>query len=785
MKVSPILRLHHKIVAMLRFPILVLALSTLGLFADLAIQPCLAQEEPITTASELVRSRQILDQTIWKTETLAQQHENTFVRLWDLLIHRRDKFEVLREFDFESILLPVSATHQTIDHAIIVSNGDGTNRTLTREQFQTLLTQYEDAGYRIIETEWHHQAFKPATGDRGATSTISVLIHATHEPTSRRFIVRGNLAIEWSSKSSARKLVKSIDATGLSVYSRMGQPAFETAMVENFQCDQTGKSAPTTIHPVMIRDLNEDDLPDVVVGGFNRVYINRGNWKFEQRKFCEFPVRHLNAGVLADFDADGITDFIGAGKNDYVYFFKGAKGGTFPEAGSPMKSIGRLRVPVAIAAGDINGDGSPDIFVGQQKHGYTNGEIPTPYYDAADSYPSYLLINDGTGTFRDTTATSGLGRKARRRNFSASFADLDGDHDLDLLLTSDFWGTDLLLNDRNSGTFRDATDTLRPKAFAFGMSHSFGDYNLDGMLDFITIGMSSTTARRLEHMGLGRKEFPDYNLARMKMGYGNRLFLRTSDGFEQADFSDTCARTGWSWGSTTLDFDRDGDQDIYIVNGQTSGKTTKDYCTRFWCHDIYYKEGQRPDAAIQELFGNMAPLFSGNAISWNGYEHNALLMNLDGKGFVNIGFLMDCSFEFDSRTTVSGDIDGDGRVDLLVEHSDRRTDQRNLYFVKNQWQDDNHWIGVRLHPNRDVKSSPLGAKVVVTLTDGRQLVQHYATGHSVWAQHLNWLHFGIGGNETVMKIEVEWPGGYTTRLVDPAVDQYHKVTPTASEQSQS
>ena len=31
------------------------------------------------------------------------------------------------------------------------------------------------------------------------------------------------------------------------------------------------------------------------------------------------------------------------------------------------------------------------------------------------------------------------------------------------------------------------------------------------------------------------------------------------------------------------------------MNGQTSGKTTKDYCTRFWCHDVYYKRGERPD----------------------------------------------------------------------------------------------------------------------------------------------------------------------------------------------
>ncbi len=674
-----------------------------------------AQDGKINTASELVKVRQHHDQTVWAAEVQAQDYENTFVRLWDNLIHRKDKFSVLREFQFGRIRLPQRATSKTLDHGIVRKDASS-SAELSREDFVDVVSRFESAGYRIVETEWHHQEFEPETTDSGAKSSVSVLIHAQQKSTKRRFIVRGKLAIRWMKPATPEepKVPEFIDASKLYVYERAGEPAFKTEMVENFQCDQTGKKAATTIHPVMVHDLNRDGLPEVIVGGFNRVYWNQGNWKFTTSDFCDFPVRHLNAGVLADFDNDGVTDFVGAGKNDYVYFFKGSKTGKFLNPGVRIQSAGRLRIPAAIAAGDITGDGHPDLFVGQQKHGYQNGEIPTPYYDAADSFPSHLLVNDGTGKFRDVTEFAGLGRKAKRRNFSSSFVDLDGDADLDLLMTSDFWGSDFLLNDANRGTFTDASDSLRPKGFAFGMSHSFGDFNLDGDLDFITIGMSSTTARRLEKMGLGRDEFPDYNEARMKMGYGNRLFLRSKDGFQQADFNETCARTGWSWGSTTLDFDSDGDQDIYIVNGQTSGKTTKDYCTRFWCHDIYYKKGQRPDKAIQELFTNMQPLFSGNAISWNGYEHNALLMNLDGKGFVNVGYLMDCSFEFDSRTTVSADLDADGRVDLLVEHSDRRTDQRNLYFVRNQWHRENHWIGVKLQGKAGTAISPLGAKVELT-----------------------------------------------------------------------
>lgn len=745
----------------------------------------------VSTAKDLVNMRRQHDKTIWNKEVQAQLFEDTFVKLWDALIHQEDKFAVLQGFDFDEIILPSESKKLKLDHGIVVAKGAGATKTLARADFQKLMKTYEDGGYEILETEWHHQEFNPQTKTAAATSTVSILIHATNRASNRRYVVRGNLGLKWRMSAEAdlvpgpspgKQRPSTIDASGLQVYVREGKPAFETVKVENFKCDSQGRTAPTTIHPVLVRDLNKDGLPEVISGGYNRVYWNKGDFVFDAKPFCEKPVKHVNAGVMGDFDGDGIEDYVAAGKNDYVYFFKGEAGGKFSTAGKPVDSIEKLRVPVSVAAGDIDNDGDLDIYVGQQKPGYQNGDIPTPYFDATDSYPSFLLMNDGAGNFTDATAGSGIGRKTLRRNFSASFVDLDDDSDLDLLLTSDFSGTDLFLND-GTGKFVDKSDTMRPIGHAFGMSHSFGDYNLDGQLDFITIGMSSTTARRLEKMGLGRDEFPEYNSARMKMGYGNRLFLsnpKGTEGFQQAEFNNSCARTGWSWGSTTLDFDRDGDQDIYIVNGQTSGQTTKDYCTRFWCHDVYYKRGERPDAAIKDLFGKMAPLFSGNAISWNGYEHNALLMNLEGKGFANIGFLMDCSFEFDSRTAISADLDADGRVDLLVEHRDLKNSERNLHFVQNNWEDSNHWIGVKLEPKAGVKTSPFGAKVVVTMADGRKQLQHCVAGHSVWAQHLDWIHFGIGKQSAVKSVDIVWPGGLKSTLANPEVDKYHVVMPSAN-----
>ena len=547
--------------------------------------------------------------------------------------------------------------------------------------------------------------------------------------------------------------------------------------IEEFVYDPSGRSKPQATHPIIVHDLNEDGLPELVIGGYNLVYWNKGNWQFDKKQLCEYAPGHPNGGLFADLTGDGITDYLCCVKNGFPKLYEGQSGGRFDSLPRELKiAEEKMLVPAGVTAGDIDQDGDLDLFIGQQKPGYSNGDIPTPYYDANDSFPSYLLLNDGNGNFQDVTSERGLGEKNKRRNFSASFVDLDADQDLDLLLTSDFCGSDLFYND-GKGYFSDVTDQLKPRGFAFGMSHTFGDYDLDGKLDFMVIGMSSTTARRLEQMNLGREEFPDYNQARMRMGYGNRMFLARNGAFEQAPFNANVARTGWSWGSTTLDFDNDGDQDIYVVNGQTSGKTTKDYCTRFWCHDVYYKRGERPDDAIRDLFGKMAPLFSGNGISWNGYEHNALLMNLDGNEFINIGFLMDVSFEFDSRAAVSADFDGDGRVDIAVEHKDVRNSRADIHIVRNQWSPANHWVGVHLRRN-GASVSPLGAEVRVVLPDGRILLQHNVTGHSVWAQHANTVHFGLGELDAVRRVEVRWPNGKISKLDNPTLNQYHALSPT-------
>ena len=70
--------------------------------------------------------------------------------------------------------------------------------------------------------------------------------------------------------------------------------------------------------------------------------------------------------------------------------------------------------------------------------------------------------------------------KRHRRTYSNSLVDLDDDGDLDLLVVSDFAGIDLYENDGH-GRFTDITDRKIAQPHFFGMAHTFGDYDRDGL----------------------------------------------------------------------------------------------------------------------------------------------------------------------------------------------------------------------------------------------------------------------------------------------------------------
>ena len=728
----------------------------------------------LSRRSRLLAERQQLDETLWQAEELAQHHERRFVQLWDQLLHRDDKYDILKRFPFTAIAVGASGDAEPLDLGIQRTRFGAPNRDLSPAEWQTLLDEFEREGYVIDQTEWHHSRFEPAADGRAARSEASATIHAAREEPPHRVMLQATLDVVWSPRVDEQDvpIPERIAVAQLSLLERHAPPAFQKV----FEVERTATRFP--MEPLIVYDLDGDGLSEIILGGRNLVIWNRGAGQFEAEPFLD-DADHIfsDAAVLADFTNDGHVDFVAVDIERYPLLFEGAAGGRFHEVGKRIADI-TFEQPKSFTAGDVDGDGDLDLFIANYKNAYTDGQMPTPYYDANDGHPAYLLRNDGGGVFSDMTAVAGLEAKRFRRTYSSSLVDLDDDADQDLLVVSDFAGFDMYLND-GRGHFTDVSERFGENRHLFGMAHTFGDYNRDGALDFYVIGMSSTTARRLESLGLGPEDKPEHNALRAAMGYGNRMFLRRGNGYELAPFNDQVARTGWSWGTSSFDFDNDGDRDIFVANGHISGESTQDYCTTFWRHDIYTDSSQ-DDVARESMFQFVMSPLQETDISWNGYEHKVLWMNQGGGEFTNVAYLLGVAFEYDGRAVVTEDLDADGNVDLLVMEfrSGGGAGDNNdhlLHVYQNRLVETGNWIGVRLQ-DAGAGFSPIGAAVTLEGTAGQQ-VDRLVTGDSYSAQHSATVHFGIGASTVVAAIEVRWANGQTRRIERPQINQYHTIDP--------
>jgi enediyne biosynthesis protein E4 len=456
-----------------------------------------------------------------------------------------------------------------------------------------------------------------------------------------------------------------------------------------------------------------------------------------------------------------------------VKMLQGLPGGKFTPS-APVADLPAIDVGQSLTSADIDGDGDLDALLSQYLEPYRDGQMPTPYYDANDGYPLYLLKNDGKGRFSDATIGSGLEAKRRRRVSVASFVDLNGDVHPDLLLTCDFAGHDLFMNDGKGG-FKDVTTEWIDDHHNFGMGHCFADWDGDGNLDMYLIGMSSTTARRLTAMQAGLDEFPEHQEKRPLMGYGNRMFLGQGKDkpFKRAPWLEQINRTGWSWGGVTPDVDLDGDPDLYVTNGFVSAESCQDYCTSFWRHDIY-TGNSTPNPGLNLFFKRDTDF---RKVSWNGYEHNVLFLNQsDGAGsrrFLNVAHLWGVAFEYDARAVVATDLDNDGLPDLVIEERNNLSSKRFLHVYKNRWRTTSHWVGLRLEESAGGATLPT-AQVTVS-AGGVKRTGVVVNGDSFLCQHPPSYHTGLGDTATVDWIEVRWGDGQVTRIDQPAVDTWHRV----------
>ena len=490
--------------------------------------------------------------------------------------------------------------------------------------------------------------------------------------------------------------------------------------------------------------------------GVTAVRVGEG-WRWETGDMG--PPDRVKAIVRADLDGDGTTEVVVADASGVQV--RGRDGWR-----QAWVAPAKLRHPQSITAGDIDGDGDLDLWVTQYRLPFVNGQFPTPYYDANDGFPSYLLRNDGT-QWLDITEVSGLAPKRYRRTYSASWLDFDGDGDLDLVNVSDFAGLDLYRND-GRGHFTDMTSGLGLTRHAFGMAHVVWDANHDALPDLLMVGMDSPVASQLDALGLGRSEFPGHTVHRGAMTYGNRLFVGSrSRGMELSPLSEDLRRAGWAWGAAVLDWNNDGRDDIHLVNGHETFESRSEFERQFWQHDIYVG-GSTPDPAAQLYFMQANERRRAARQSYGGWQANRLFTQTVRDSFVENAWILGVAVTEDCRNVVAGDFDEDGRMDLaLTTYEQWPVTRQRLLIFRNRSVNDGHWIGYRLN------APAPGSHLEVTTREG--IRRHWwVNGDGYRSQSDTEAHFGLGQGAEVLKAEWVRLGGARQEL-PRTLDRWHRI----------
>jgi hypothetical protein len=502
---------------------------------------------------------------------------------------------------------------------------------------------------------------------------------------------------------------------------------------------------------VAIFDFDGDGLPDIyLVNGSTiaamqgkekapraALYRNLGNWKFEDvTDKAGVANERWGFGVaVGDYDNDGRPDFY-VGNFGVSRLYHNNGDGTFIDVAEKL-GVARKGWSTGASWGDYDGDGRLDLFVPGYVQIDLNNLPPNPT-DAGkpggvgQNFCQFRgvpvmcgprgLPGDGDtlyhqkvdGSFEDVSAKAGVNDPQKYYGFSSAFVHVDDDKLLDLIVVNDSTPKQLYIN-KGDGTFEEVgypsgialNENGREQA---GMGLAVGDYDNDGRVDFHITNFSDDS---------------------------NVLYHNDGD----ANFTDVTFQAGLGeltipflgWGTSFLDFDNDGWLDIFVVNGH-----------------VY-------------------PVVDSN--QWGtSYAQQALLFrNLKNGKFERVGAPAGSALAnaWRSRGLAIGDLDGDGRPDLVINNLDS-----SPTVLKNVATPVGHWLALRLVGDVARKSPREGIGSVVYLTTGKiRQRQDVVSGGVYCSQNDMTLHFGLGAATKADKLEIQWPDGSMESFAVPAIDK--------------
>ncbi len=572
----------------------------------------------------------------------------------------------------------------------------------------------------------------------------------------------------WQCTNRSEELFQTLDADETGIHFSNTILSSDSLTVLDFEYMYNGGG-------VAVGDINNDGLQDIYFTGnmtSSKLYLNKGNWKFEDitGKANVGTTAWANGVVMVDINADGFKDiYVSVGgdrntpdarKRNLLFINNGNS--TFTESATQY-GLADTGYGIQSAFFDYDNDGDLEVYLLRNAFVDYNRNVAKPkQITGTAASTDKLYRNNGDNTFTDVSAQAGI--TIEGFGLGVAICDINNDNWPDIYVSNDFITNDLLWINNQDGTFSNQAGKYLKHQTYNGMGNDLADFNNDGLVDIVVLDMLPEDNKRskLTAMGNNYDEFrnsisrgyePQYVRNTLQLNNGNGTFSEIGQlsGIEA---------TEWSWAPLFADYDNDGLKDLFITNGFRQDITNMDFIIGSQkALSMGTPEANRKERIdlLNELPGIKVP----NYIYKNGGDLT----------FIDKSKHWGMSAPTYSNGAVYADLDNDGDLDLVVNNiDDKATIQENrLSQIQKDNNSANNYLRVAFK-GPPLNLNGLGAKVLLR-HKGSVQYQYFTPFRGYLSSVEPFLHFGIGSRGKVDSVEVKWPDGSYQLLRDVKANQ--------------